>query len=66
MQIRVNGELMEIPQESTLLDLLSLLGMDKSPLAAAVNSKVVPRGRHSEQVLGEGDRVELIRAVGGG
>jgi len=31
-----------------------------------VNLEVVPRGRHAEHALREGDRVEIIHAVGGG
>ena len=35
-------------------------------VAAAVNGEVVPRAQHSAHRLAEGDRVEVIRAVGGG
>jgi sulfur carrier protein len=31
-----------------------------------VNSEIVPRSRHAQHLLREGDRVELVQAMGGG
>ncbi|MCK6530491.1 sulfur carrier protein ThiS [Myxococcota bacterium] len=66
MRIVVNGSPREAPDRASLADLLAGLGLDPRGLAAAVNGCVVPRDDHPRFALSEGDRVELIRAVGGG
>lgn len=64
--IRVNGEPREIAAETTISALLEALGAPVQGVAVAVNGEVVPRARHRETTLRPGDRVEVIRAVGGG
>lgn len=70
LKLIVNGETMELPGVRTVSDLLRALRFDagegSSRVAVAVNLEVVPRGRHPEHALREGDRVEIIHAVGGG
>lgn len=66
MWIVVNGSRREVPDRASLTDLLADLDLDPRGLAAAVNGRVVPRDDHPRFTLSDGDRVELIRAVGGG
>lgn len=66
MRITVNGEQMEIPEGSTVQDLLEHLQITGQRIAVAVNGQVVPSGTHDRHVLKEGDDVELVHAVGGG
>jgi len=70
LKLIVNGETMELSQVRTVSDLLRALRFDtgdgSSRVAVAVNLEVVSRGRHAEHALQEGDRVEIIHAVGGG
>jgi sulfur carrier protein len=66
MQVHVNGEPTELPAASSLAALLERLGLDHSGVAVAVNAQVVPRTQHGAHVLAQGDRVEVLRAVGGG
>ncbi|HNQ75256.1 MAG TPA: sulfur carrier protein ThiS, partial [Pseudothauera hydrothermalis] len=35
-------------------------------LAVERNGEIVPRARHAETVLADGDRLEIVVAVGGG
>ncbi|MEI2740165.1 MAG: sulfur carrier protein ThiS [Chitinophagaceae bacterium] len=35
-------------------------------IAVERNGEIVPRGRHAETVLADGDRIEIVVAVGGG
>ena len=65
MQVRVNGEPREIAPCSVAA-LLAELGASAEGVAVAVNGTVVPRSERAERPLREGDRVEVIRAVGGG
>jgi sulfur carrier protein len=65
MQVRVNGEAREIAPCS-VSELLAALGASAEGVAVAVNGTVVPRSERDGRPLREGDRVEVIRAVGGG
>lgn len=66
MTIRVNGGEREVPEGATVKDLLGLLDIPPGPVAVEVNRDVVPRARHAEHVLRDGDRVEVVTLVGGG
>lgn len=68
MTLRLNGEPTEVPDDLTVLALLLHLGRDPaaSTLAVAHNLHVVPRAEHADRKLAEGDRVDIVTAVGGG
>lgn len=66
MRIRVNGDEREVPEGTTVKDLLGLLAIPPGPVAVEVNRQVIPRARHGEAGLAEGDRVEVVTLVGGG
>lgn len=66
MKLLVNGEARDCPDGIDVRALVETLGANPEGVAVAVNGEVVPRGRHREHPLREGDRVEVIRAVGGG
>ncbi len=66
MTLTVNGEVRTLPEEATLADLVRHLGLEKSPVAVELNREVVPRGRHGDTRLRDGDRLEIVTLVGGG
>lgn len=66
MRILVNGSEREIGAGVSLLVVLETLGVDPRRVAVAVNAAVVPRGEWAARHLAEGDRLEIIEAVGGG
>ena len=66
MQILVNGQPREVPDESTVPVLLERLGLASSACAVVVNRRLVPKRQHSETVLRGGDKVEVVTLVGGG
>ena len=66
MTITVNGEARDIADGSTLEALLETIGVRRDGTAVALNDGVVPRARHAETALREGDRLEIIVAVAGG
>lgn len=66
MHIFVNGLEQDVPAPQTIQSLLELTGHAGRRLAVEVNREIVPHGRYPGHVLGEGDRVELIQAIGGG
>jgi sulfur carrier protein len=66
MLILVNGEKREMEPTATIQGLLEELGMESERVAVAVNASVVPRRELGMRRLAEGDRVDVIEAVGGG
>ncbi len=65
MLIVLNGEERDVAPGCTVAGLLRDLGLT-GRLAVEVNAQVVPRSLHAARVLVEGDRVEVVRAIGGG
>ena len=66
MQIQLNGESRRIESGTTIAILLEAEGLGQRRVAVEVNGEIVPRSRHAGQVLREGDRVEVVHALGGG
>ncbi|MEZ4301184.1 MAG: sulfur carrier protein ThiS [Polyangiaceae bacterium] len=66
MRVQVNGEPKDIPDGTTVRGLVELLGLTDGPVAVERNGEVVRRARHTEEILAEGDTVEVVHFVGGG
>ncbi|QEG36824.1 Sulfur carrier protein ThiS [Bythopirellula goksoeyrii] len=66
MQLSVNGKKRELPDGSTVAELIAELALDPRMLAVERNLELVPRAQHSQTPLEEGDRVEVVTLVGGG
>jgi len=62
----VNGEPREVAAGTTVEGLLLQLGQPPEGVAVAIAMQVVPRGERARRRLEPGDRVEVLRAVGGG
>lgn len=66
MQVLVNGDAMELPTGATIATLIENMSLEGKRLAVEVNEDIVPRSQHAEFTLSEGDRVEVVHAIGGG
>lgn len=66
MNITLNGETRNVPEGVTAAALIEQLELTGQRLAMEVNGEIVPRSRHGEHTLQPGDRVEIVRAIGGG
>ena len=66
MQIKVNGEMRELAEGTTLHELIISLGLESKVMAAADNMQIVKQDAWNTAVLHEGDAVELLDFVGGG
>jgi sulfur carrier protein len=62
----VNGDPQLLVSPCTVADLLETLGMGGRRVAVAVNRDIVVRSRYKEAELADGDRIEILEAVGGG
>jgi len=66
MQVQVNGETMDLPAGATVGLLVEKMTLAGKRLAVEVNEDIVPRSQHAEFALNNGDRVEVVHAIGGG
>lgn len=66
MKIQVNGQPMELAEATSIQGLLTQLEMTQGRVAVEVNADIVPRSQHPQHLLNDGDRVEIVHAIGGG
>jgi sulfur carrier protein len=66
ISIRINGEAVSLPPLLTVAALLELRGLAGKRVAVERNGEIVPKSRHGETALAEGDQIEIVVAVGGG
>jgi len=66
MQLTVNGDKLTVPEQVTLAELLTQLGLAKVKVAVELNRQIVPRSQHSDYLLKDGDALEVVHAIGGG
>jgi sulfur carrier protein len=66
MEIELNGAPHQVQEKQKLQELVESLALSNKALAVAVNREVVPRHQWAERVLQASDRVDIVRAIGGG
>lgn len=66
MHIQLNGEPRQIRPDTTIATLLTAEGLAERRVAVEVNGTIVPRAQHPQDLLHDGDRVEIVHALGGG
>ena len=66
MNVVINGIPRELPENSTVAQLLQELDLEGKPTAVEVNRKVVPKKELGQTRLQEGDKIEIVSFVGGG
>jgi thiamine biosynthesis protein ThiS len=65
MEFILNGDRMTLDQPCTLSELIDRLELN-GRLAVEINHRIVPRSEYSSCVINDGDRIEIVRAIGGG
>jgi sulfur carrier protein len=66
ISIRINGETRQFDQPLSCAELIAQLDLTGKRVALERNGEIVPRSRFGEQQLADGDRLEIVVAVGGG
>ncbi|MDD3763480.1 MAG: sulfur carrier protein ThiS [Nevskiales bacterium] len=66
MQITVNGETRSFEAPIRLRDLLEDLQLGQRRVAVELNGDIVPRSRHDQTDLHDGDDLLIVHAIGGG
>lgn len=66
IEIRLNGEVRQIPKGQTVLELLQSLNLPVDRVAVELNREILKRERWAETVIPEGAELEVVYFVGGG
>lgn len=66
MRVFLNGESKTVGDAVTVSQLLRDLGLGERRVAVEINQEIVPRSLYAAHRLQHDDRVEVVRAVGGG
>ena len=66
MELIVNGENKNFPDNSTLQAIIDELKIEEKVMAAAVNMEIVKKDEWSSYTVKENDKLELLQFVGGG
>lgn len=66
MHCTVNGQQRELPENTTIDQLIEQLGLAGSICAAEVDKKIVPKRERSSFVIQQGQSIEIVTLVGGG
>jgi len=66
MKIAVNGELRDFPEQTTVADVLRSMRLEGRYVAVECNLEIVERSKYPSLLLQDGDRLEIVHAIGGG
>lgn len=66
MEVIINGETKELAESTTLAQVLEQYRIKAGSVVVEVNLDIIPRDQLGGIVLKPGDRVEIVRLVGGG
>jgi len=66
IELAINGEPRTFPAPLTLTQLIESLDLAGKRIAIEKNGEIVPRSLHADTTLANGDRLEIVVAVGGG
>ena len=66
IELAINGEPRSFPAPLTLAQLIESLDLEGTRIAIEKNGEIVPRSLHADTMLANGDRLEIVVAVGGG
>ena len=64
--LQVNGKQVELEAPIPLVLYLEQLGVNPRTVAVEHNGEIIQRASFASVVLNQGDRVEIVRMVGGG
>ncbi len=66
MTVTVNGTPMDLPEGLSIDELLARLNVRREYTAVALNREVTSKAGYASTRLKEGDRIEIVRPMGGG
>lgn len=66
LSIVLNGESYKLPKRVSVLELFELLDLSTKFMAVEINDEIIFRDSWGSYLLSQDDKVELVRAIGGG
>ena len=66
MELIINGDQHLIDSSYSLMDLLVSLEMTQGHIAVELNGEIIPKSTFQQQQLSDGDKIEIVQAIGGG
>ena len=66
MVVSVNGKAVELPEGLSVDGLLEHLKVKREYTAVALNREITPKTQYADTQLKDGDKVEIVRPMGGG
>jgi len=66
MRLIINGETLQFPEASTLLNIMESLKITDKVMACAVNMEIVKKEAWESYIPQDGDKIEMLHFVGGG
>ena len=66
IKIFINGDLKKFPSETNIVSVLESLNISSKHIAIELNENLVFRSDWQETNLKDGDKVEIVKAIGGG
>ena len=66
ISVSINGAARDFPQAISVAGLIQAMGLVGKRIALERNGEIVPRSQFEQQMLADGDKLEIVVAVGGG
>lgn len=66
IQVTVNGSNHRFAEALDVAQLIERLALAGKKIAVERNGEIVPRSRYAQARLQEGDKLEIVHAIGGG
>ena len=66
IRVSINGVARQLPDPTSVAALIEEMGLAGKRIALERNGEIVPRSSFAAQRLADGDRLEVVVAVGGG
>jgi len=66
IEITVNGDRKRFDRALCVAELVDKLALTGKKIAVEKNGEIVPKSAHARTPLADGDRLEIVVAVGGG
>jgi sulfur carrier protein len=66
ISVSINGAARDFPRAVSVAELIKDMGLGGKRIALERNGEIVPRSQFEQQLLADGDKLEIVVAVGGG
>ncbi len=66
ISISINGAMQQFDAPISVTSLIEHMQLVNKRMAVECNGEIVPRGQFNTQMLTDGDKLEIVVAVGGG